>query len=454
MLDLLIKGGCIVIGGTGGGAPVPASLAVVDGRISAVLAPSIPPPEARETIDADGLLVLPGLVDAHVHCREPGLTHKEDFASASRAAAAGGVTTMMVMPTDDPFTDSVDRFQEKTALAEAGSLVDFALQAAVTPGSTEVDGLHKAGAVSFEAFLGDAPAAYLLKDDGDLYAVMESVAAVGGILGITPGTPAITSRIEARMKAENRCDAAAFIASRPAAAEAIAVARICLVARATGARVHIRQISTAESVAVLKALKPGSAVTAEATAHNLMLDEGQLQALGPFAKVVPPLRPRSDVDAVRAALRDGLIDIVVTDHAPHAETEKQAGADDIWAAPGGFPGLQTLLPTLLALTEERIITMAGLAAVAAEKPARLFNLYPRKGWLGPGADADIVLVDPATTSTVTLDEQLSKARRTPFEGMAYPGRVVRTLLRGHTIYADGVCATDPRGRLVQSSSPR
>ncbi|WP_366658378.1 dihydroorotase family protein [Fodinicurvata sp. EGI_FJ10296] len=449
MLDLLIKGGAVMIDGR----PSPVNLAIADGRITAVLSPSIPAPAARETVDADGLTVLPGLVDAHVHCRQPGFEHKENFASASRAAAAGGVTTIMVMPTDNPFTDTLDRFREKVAMARASSIVDIALQAAIVPDSPDTAAIHDVGAVSFEAFLSDAPEAYLLKDDGDLFAVMEAVAAVGGVLGVTPGTPAISGRIEARLHAQNRRDPGAFIESRPAAAEAVAVARICLAARATGARVHIRQVSTAESVAVLRALKPGTAITAEVTAHNLMLDESRLHALGPFAKVVPPLRPKTDIDAVRAALKDGVIDIVVTDHAPHAEAEKQAGATDIWAAPGGFPGLQTLLPTLLKLGTQGDFDLGKLSSVAARQPALLFNLYPRKGWLGPGADADIVLVDMTAESTVTADEQFSRARRTPFEGMRYPGRVVRTLLRGRTIYADGACIDEPVGCVIGTPDP-
>jgi dihydroorotase len=445
MYDLVIEGGLLAIATE----LVPGDLAVAGGTIAAIARHGSALP-TRQRIDAGGLLVLPGLVDAHVHCRQPGLEHKEDFASASRAAVAGGVTTMMVMPTDNPFTDTAERLSDKRAMVESSSLVDVALQAAVGREPGDLSALAAAGAISFEAFLSDVPEAYLVPDDGMLLEIMQAVKKTGGVLGITPGTPAISGPLEAHLRAQGKLDPAAFIHSRPTVAEALAVARICLLARSTGARVHIRQVSCADSVDVLAGMKAGAAITAEVTAHNLCLDENRFAALGPFAKVVPPLRPSSDVSAVQKALLDQLIDIVVTDHAPHAPAEKEAGVLDIWQAPGGFPGLQTLLPALLHLVEIDQASIPSIVGWAATNPARIFGLSPRKGSLRPGADADIILIDPNSRFIVRNEDQFSKARRTPFEGLDVKGRLVKTLSRGRTVFCDGAIVADGGGAVVSA----
>ena len=401
--DLLLRGGKIV----DGSALVQRTVAVRDGTIAALLAPT-EDAKANSLIDVDGCIVLPGLVDAHVHFREPGLTHKEDFESGSRAAAVGGVTTVMVMPTDKPFTQTAEQFSEKRALAQAGSHVDFALQALLGPDFANVAALAAQGAASFEIFMGLLEPK--IDDDETLAAALAAVRAAGGVAGVTP-------LVEARD-----------------------VARVVAAHRRAGGRVHLRQISSAAGVEAMHGSASG--LTSEVTPHNLWLTEAALAQLGAIAKVFPPLRPQADVGAVRKALKDGRISMVATDHAPHAPEEKAAGLE---RAPGGFPGVQTLLPLLLKLVEDGVLDYSDVVRVACEAPARAFGLYPRKGALRTGADADLAIVDPARPMQIRDEEQESKARHTPFNGWTVPATPVLTLLRGQVIARDGKIVSRPGG---------
>jgi dihydroorotase len=412
-----VRGGVIVEGGR----LLPRSIAVRDGTIAALLAPESRAP-ADNILDVDGCIVLPGLVDAHVHFREPGLTHKEDFESGSRAAALGGVTTVMVMPTDKPMTQTPEQFAQKRDLAAGRSHVDFALQALLGPDLAHVKALATLGAVSFEIFMG------LIEqkiDDGEtLVAALRAVREANGVACVTPYDDTLAA-------------AAPWV---PPEVEASGVARAVSAHRAAGGRMHLRQISSALGLAAMQDAAPG--VTSEVTPHNLWLTDEALARLGAVAKVIPPLRPQADVNAVRAALKDGRISIVATDHAPHTPEEKAARLE---RAPGGFPGVQTLLPLLLKLVAEKILTYGELVRVACEQPARIFGLYPRKGTLREGADADLAIVDPSQPMQIRDADQASKARRTPFNGWMVPATLVMTLLRGETIVRDGRMAGAPRG---------
>lgn len=443
IFDTLISGGTLV---TPSGLAA-ADLGIREGRIVAWLAPGSEF-DAAEHIDATGYYVLPGLVDAHVHFREPGPVHKEGFRRGSMAAAAGGVTTVMVMPTDDPLTLTAEGFAAKRRLAEGQIHVDVALQAAAVD-SVGISALADAGAASFEIFLGDIPPALLMPDAGCLQRVLDAIGEAGAVAGITPADDGVIAAAVTAAQAAPKSDRLAFFRSRPPLSEAVGIARAAAVARMTGTRVHLRQISCRASLEILAAARAvNSSLSAEVTPHNLLLTEDEITRQGPYAKVLPPLRTSDDVEAMWMGLQAGAIDIVATDHAPHTPAEKRAGMEDIWKAPGGFPGVQTLLPLLMAAVADGRIGWPDLVRHASERPARLFGFHPRKGHLGIGADADLVLVDPNRPMTIANEEQLSGAAITPFAGWNAPAKPVRTLLRGRTVMCDGRIEGPPSGAVV------
>ncbi|WP_368416785.1 dihydroorotase family protein [Falsiroseomonas sp.] len=404
---------------------------------------------APETIDAAGLIILPGLVDAHVHFRDPGLTHKEDFASGSAAAAMGGVTTALVMPTDLPPTFTVTDWHAKAALVAGRAHIDIGLQAAATE-ATHIAALAEAGAVSIEVFLGDMPPVLLLREDTTLRAVMRACRDAAIVLGITPADDSVIAEAESRLRRPGG-DPMDFFASRPPLSEANGTRRALEAAAETGVALHLRQISCAESLTLVKQAR-GLDLTAETTPHYLLLEAEEIRRQGPWAKILPPLRSLADQNALWMALRPGeALSMIATDHAPHTQAEKQLGEADIWAAPGGFPGVQSLLPLLLEAVAQGRIGWGDLVRLTSAVPAQRFGLAG-KGSLEPGADADFVLVDPARRMRIADAQQLSRAGRTPFAGHSITGWPIGTWLRGVQIASESGLLGAPRGQVLRRAA--
>lgn len=420
-----------------------ADVLVIDGSISAVGAVGTFG-GADEVLDATGLLVLPGLVDAHVHVREPGLTHKEDFATASRAAARGGVTTMVVMPHDDPLTVDAETLREKALLGRARSCVDFALTGAV--GHSNVDAiaaLSEAGAVSVEVMASAYPSALGPVNSWDLVRIMKAARAAGLIVGVFCCDDSIVTGATRDLKQAGYNDMAAHAASWPVLAEEVGVAAVCEMALRSGARVHLRQLSTGSAIELAhQARARGADLTVEVNPHHLVLTCKDAEQAGSRLKVVPPLRSPWEVEALRNAVRRELIDLISSDHAPHARAEKQAERDDVWAVPPGFPGLETMLPLMLDMFGvERVVELACWA------PARRFGL-PRKGRVWPGFDADLALVDPEDDWVVRAAELESRAGFSPFEGRRFRWRLRHVLVRGQLAVSDCEVVAGSAGRMV------
>jgi len=448
MFDLVISGGTVI--GPDGSAP--ARIGITDGTIKAV-AGTNEPMQGAEQIDATGKYVLPGLVDAHSHI--PGFflsTRLDDFDSATRAEAAGGVTTVMLMPTEDPRTSTPEYFQLKRELGEKKSHVDFAIQGLVGPKSESIVEMAELGAVSFELFLayGGNPDFVIGNDDFELQRVMEMVRDVGCIAGVTPHSPSLVQRLSKEAKEEvEHPTVETFAATRPPLSELLGISRALTAAHHTGTQVHMRALSTRSSVEIVTRFKELVRVTSEVMSHHLLFTDEDAKRFGPYGVIVPPLRPEKERAYLRGAVRAGEIDMVVSDHSPCLREDKERAHDDIWIAPPGMPGYQTLCASMLALIDENEITLQHLVRHCAERPARLFNLYPRKGVIAPGADADLVILDPARRTEVRDADQYSKADYTTLAGRSVTGLIEQVLLRGRTISREGKCDGAPGGRFVR-----
>ena len=447
MFDLLVKNGVVV-------GPVTSELrtiAVSDGKVAAILDPS-ENVSGHKVIDATGKLVLPGFVDAHVHLREPGFEYKEDFSSGTMAAAAGGVTTVMDMPTDDPWTASKEDFEKKRELIKNKAYVDVALQAAVGPKDGDIEILSSLGAISFEIFLAGGRPDFIVYDDDKLLGLMQRIKEVHGVAGITAGSPSITENLLKKTRESCRPDIHAFNKVRPPISEVLGVARACVIAAETGIRAHLRQISCNDSVQMLQRFSEHSQISSEVTPHNLLLTETDAARLGCFAAVIPPLRPETEVKLLREALRNKVIDIVATDHAPHTIEEKEKGKENIWLTAPGLPGLQTFCTSMIELEELGILSINDIVRTCSYQPAYLFGLYPRKGALLSGSDADLIIIDKATITEIRDEDQFSKSRFSPFSGREVKGAVTHVLLHGKSIAEKGKVIGQPSGIFLKPNS--
>jgi dihydroorotase len=441
MFDCLLTGGTVV---NADGARL-ANIAITDGRIAAMLAPG-DGGSALSTIDVTGTFLLPGLVDAHVHLREPGLTHKENFDTGTHAAALGGVTTLLDMPTDEPWTANAAQLAAKMALAEGRIHVDVGFQVVLGRELSGIEEMASLGPVSFELFTADVPEAFLFDTMDAVTETLHRVASLDNTVGISPGDQSILAGSARRNGAG---DVAAFLASRPPLAEANGIARALLAAATTKARIHVRQVNSALGVETWRRLRDMADASVETTPQCLYFTSDDYETHGAALKGSPPMRDRADVDALRQAVASGLIDVMATDHAPHSPTEKAATYAAFADIPGGMPGVQTLLAAMLDLVARGKIGLTDLVRMCAYNPAVRFGLGARKGALAPGLDADILVLDPGQGSTISKGEQVSLAGYTPFDGLNIPFRLTQVFLRGREIVCDGVLAGRAQGQVVR-----
>ena len=433
--DTAIVGGLV---GTHVGA-FPATLMITGGHISALLEPQ-EHPVADEVVDASGKIVLPGGVDPHVHFNEPGRAHWEGFETGSMSAAAGGITTVIEMPLNaNPPTIDAHAFHLKREAIAPKAVVDYALWGGLVTDNLEaLAGLERSGAVGYKAFMVESGTEFARADDGVLWEGMQRIGGWGGVLGVHAENNDLTSRLRARLQRAGRHDPLAWCESRPPSAELEAVQRALQLARATGCRLHIVHASLPETAGLVAAARAaGQSVTLETCPHYLLLDDEAFARLGPVAKCAPPLRPRASVEGLWRRVLDGTIDCLASDHSPCAPEEKARGAEDIWEAWGGITGVQTLLP--LAFSEgvcRRGMPIDRLVSLTSTNAAKIFGLYPQKGSLAPGADADIVILDPRREWTLEASDLAYRHRQTPYLGWTIAGAIERVLVRGRTVLQD------------------
>ena len=387
---------------------------------------------ADETVDVDGKLLLPGMIDAHVHFREPGFSHKETWRTGSKSAAAGGVTTVFDQPNTEPPTVDAAGYERKAELASA-SLVDYAINGGVTDAWVPDELLGKPIGALGEVFLADSTGEMGIDTERYEEAVKRAREA---------GVPITVHAEDATLfdeSAEDRTDADAWSAYRTAAAEIEAIRHACRTADDLGARVHIAHTSTPEGVEAVSE----SGMTCEVTPHHLFLSRSDLEDLGTFGRMNPPLRSDDRRESMVRLLVDGEIDIVATDHAPHTRTEKDAG---IWDAPSGVPGVETALPLLLEEARNGRIGYERIRDVTATNVADIFGLEHR-GRIEAGNHADLVVVDTDASVPIQGEDLHSKCSWTPFEGRlgVFPEL---TMVRGRVVFRDGEFA-DTAGRNIR-----
>src|SRR4029077_14080563 len=390
MLDLVVRGRFV----SPGGAIEDGEIGVAQGRIAALAAPG----ELRgaERIDVPaGHLILPGHVDAPVH---PGGAPGEGCGRAPAPAAAGGVTTIVDMPYDDPEpANTLARFEQKLAHIEAEALVDVALYATIAPsgGLEEIEPLHAAGAAAFKVSTFEThPVRFPRVPDGELLLAVAICARLGALVCFHPENDDIVRRLSEKLAAEGRSDPMAHADARPPVAESEAIGRALELGLATGCRTHLCHVSIERGFAlVARALADGVNASAETCTHYLVMDSDDLLGLGGRAKINPPLRPRAKQDALWRLLESGSLDQVTSDHVGWARELKNT--PDIFAARSGVPGLETTLPLLFSEgVVRRGLSLGTLLRVLCEGPAARYGLAPRKGAIAPGADADLVIFDP------------------------------------------------------------
>ena len=442
--DLIVRGGALV---TPEGV-ARADLAVADGRIAA-LGPELEGSSA-ETIDAAGLHVFPGVIDAHLHFNEPGRTEWEGFATGTRALAAGGATAFFDMPLNaHPPTLDAASFDLKCAAARASSLVDFGLWGGLVPGNVErMDELAERGVVGFKAFMANSGIEdFVMADDLTLYEGMARAATLGRIVAVHAENDTLTRELARRAAAAGRTGVRDFLASRPIIAELEAIQRAILFAEETGCALHIVHVSTGRGVALVAAARArGVDVSCETCPHYLVLTEDDVEALGAVAKCAPPIRSRTERDTLWRCLADGTLPLVASDHSP-APAEMKTSADFFrnW---GGISGCQSLLPLLLSEGyATRSLPLETIAAVTSGYVARRFDI-PGKGRIAVGADADLALVDLTASAELRASDLQYRHQHSPYVGRTLRGRVMRTLARGRTVYHDGTFACEPAGRLL------
>ena len=450
--DIVINGATLVTDS----ATYPASIAIKDGVILAIGAGDAMPP-AIEVIDATGKHILPGAIDAHVHFREPGYVHKETWETGSASAAMGGVTTVFEMPNTNPPTGTVDALNIKLKAAEA-SYVDFGIYGLLGEDNLDhLEALIEGGVAGFKCFMGNTFGNLPSPPTGAILEGFEIIAKHGYRIALHAENASIMARRQVKLRAAGRTDPLAHLEARPPVVAVEAVARAAILAEWTGARIHILHVSSGDELRPLREAKArGVDITAETCPHYLLLDEQAYTDKKSLIRVNPPVREKTHQTQIWQALRDGTIDMIATDHAPHSHEEKHR--EDIWSADCGFTGVETQMPLMLTQVAAGRLSLTDYVRLTSLAPAKAFGLYPRKGALLPGSDADLVVIDMSHIASLDSALLQSKGASTPFHAHEITGAPIHTLVRGRFVMRDRALVTDAKGhgrnvRRVQQMPP-
>jgi allantoinase len=448
-VDLVIRGGTIVRGD----ASFQAGIAVEDGKIVGILEDDLLP-LADEVVDATGRIVLAGLVDPHFHVREPGHVEREDWLTASRVAAAGGVTTLLDMPNNIPPVNSAASLLSKSVIASRKSLVDFGLfGGAGDSNATSLAEQAEAGAIAFKSFLWPYPdrpdefGGISLSNDDSFLDACEAIARTGLVLTVHAQNKAIVDHYTRKLQGQDLSNPLLHGVSKPILAEIEAASRAILLAAETGVRLNIAHISGGSVAAVLRDAQQRGChnATGETCPRYLMLTEERLKVIGPYGKVNPPIRSQEEQDRLWPYVLDGTIATLGSDHTPHIPEHKEPGWRNILLAQDGCPSAQESLSVMLTAVSQGRLTLQDLTRLMSENVARLYGLYPRKGVVQVGSDADLVIVDLGRTDTIRWQDAYTKQKEAArlFDGFHVVGVPTMTIVRGAVVMRDGRVTGEP-----------
>ncbi len=427
-------------------------------------------PPSADVIDATGLLAIPGAIDAHVHFDTPGFEDREDFAHGTRAAAAGGVTTVIDMPdTCMPPVTSVANLENKLKVIERVAYVDFALWGGVSQNSmrgepslhlvgatdwfADMEELWKAGVVAFKTYMISGMDTFRALSFIEMGQVMQYARKIGALVGVHAEEGKLIAERMAALNVLNKNKIDDYYASRAEPAEKDGIALAIGLARETKARVHIVHVASGQGANLIAWAKSiGVDISAETCPHYLAFTKDDFKKFGSLIKTAPVIKESGDRSALWQGLADGSLDFIATDHAPAPLEQKKTG--NAWKDYGGIPGVELMLP--FAFSEgykKKKLTLTKLIEVTSTNAAKRFGLFPQKGTLAVGSDADIVLINPKKAHKIDQSKMHSKAKWTPFNGQKFAGKIVKTILRGKVIYSEkGDVAAEPQGKWIKRNS--
>jgi len=385
-------------------------------------------PKADETINLKNLLLLPGLIDTHVHLRDEGKAYKEDFYTGTAAAAAGGVTTVLDMPNNAPVTMSAETLTNRMQTAKRKAVVNVGFYSEFPHNLDETANIVTEGAVAFKLFMACQIGGLNIDDDHALQDAFRKVGELKVPVAVHAEDKAMLTEAEKKLKKANRHDAAAFLKAHSERVELRAIERLLKLTAQINMRLHFCHVTTKEGLtAITEAKQPDRPVTCEVTPNHLLLSSADFERYGTLLAIMPPLRNSSHIESLWKGIADGGVDVIGSDHAPHALEEKSASS--IWDVKVGVPSLETTLPLMLTMVRRNRLSLANLVHVLSEKPAEIFNLTDR-GRVAQGKKADFVVVDFNQKFMIDASKFKSKAKYSPYNGWEVQGRPVKTFVNG------------------------
>lgn len=445
-VDLVVRNGVVVTPT----ATFEGGVAIDDGLIVAVGRDNVLP-DAERVLDARGNYIMPGLLDPHVHFREPGMTYKEDFTTGSTAAVWGGVTSVLDMPNVKPPMKNPEQVYARKKVLEEKSYIDIMLVGVVVQDNPDqIKPMAEAGVVGFKVFLGTTIGDIPAPDDGVLVDAMSLVAETGLRVGFHAENDQILKHRIRQLQGAGRTDPLAHVESRPAICEAESIQRVALFSRYTGARTHIYHLSSKDGMEMIADYKArGWDITTETGPHYMFLSEDDMHELGPVLRTNPPVRSTEHGQALWEGILDGRVDFIADDHSPHTEEEKMN--DNIWEAISGFVGVETLMQVMFSESVvKRGMSVNHFVKICSENGARTWDVYPQKGALQIGSDGDLTIFDPNRKWKINRHELHSKNRVTPWHKWEGQGLPVGTIVRGQVLLWDRqFVAERPAGKLIR-----